>query len=215
MSRPSQPASSSKAAAANPTITLPVANHAPKQKAAPSSFASLVLPQDFDAAAGVESLMLTVPVRKPTKLAFVRVHPSPEFRAALAILRDDNGDMYAVHPTVYPYLTNEASPAMLYTTQDEGGTVFLWPVTLPGPDGRTNTWSQSAHAAAQAAQTDWLRVSSRRDAQMYGTTKSKVSRPDPKWPEKSFEDLLRVAFDDGRLIDSLDHPIVRRLQGEV
>jgi hypothetical protein len=35
---------------------------------------------------------------------------------------------------------------------------------------------------------------------------------DPIWPDLSFPELLRIAFKD-RYIDSLDHPVVKRLRG--
>jgi hypothetical protein len=37
---------------------------------------------------------------------------------------------------------------------------------------------------------------------------------EPQWPAVPFKELLRVAFK-GRFIDSLDHPVLRRLRGEV
>ena len=36
--------------------------------------------------------------------------------------------------------------------------------------------------------------------------------PDPEWPTLSFQELLRIAFRD-RLIDRLDHPVIKRLRG--
>ena len=38
---------------------------------------------------------------------------------------------------------------------------------------------------------------------------------EPQWPEESFGDLLRVACSGGKLIDSLDHIVLRQLRGEV
>jgi hypothetical protein len=38
--------------------------------------------------------------------------------------------------------------------------------------------------------------------------------PEPQWPGIGFEELLRIAFK-GRYIDSLDHPVLRRLRGEI
>ena len=38
--------------------------------------------------------------------------------------------------------------------------------------------------------------------------------PDPEWPEEGFQHLVNVAFK-GRFIQTLDHPVVRRLRGEV
>ena len=37
--------------------------------------------------------------------------------------------------------------------------------------------------------------------------------PDPQWPEKTFQELLQIAFKDGKLIDSEDHPVVQQLNG--
>jgi hypothetical protein len=36
--------------------------------------------------------------------------------------------------------------------------------------------------------------------------------PDPKWPDVSFKKLLEIAFRD-RLIRSLDHAVIKKLQG--
>ena len=38
--------------------------------------------------------------------------------------------------------------------------------------------------------------------------------PEPEWPEQSLRDLLSIAFK-GRYIDSLDHPVLKHLRGEV
>ena len=35
---------------------------------------------------------------------------------------------------------------------------------------------------------------------------------DPIWPDKSFQELLEVAFRD-RIIESENHPVVRKLRG--
>jgi hypothetical protein len=35
---------------------------------------------------------------------------------------------------------------------------------------------------------------------------------EPAWPDASFQDLLRIAFRD-RMIDRVDHPVIRRLRG--
>ena len=36
--------------------------------------------------------------------------------------------------------------------------------------------------------------------------------PEPEWPEETFEQLFRLAFRD-RVIDSIDHPVIRQLKG--
>ena len=37
---------------------------------------------------------------------------------------------------------------------------------------------------------------------------------EPRWPDMEFKDLLRIAFKD-RLIERVDHPVLRSLRGEV
>jgi hypothetical protein len=37
--------------------------------------------------------------------------------------------------------------------------------------------------------------------------------PDPEWPAYTFNELLRVAFGRERLVDRLDHPILKKLRG--
>ncbi len=39
--------------------------------------------------------------------------------------------------------------------------------------------------------------------------------PEPEWPVENMRDLLEIAFKGGRLIDSIDHPVLKRLRGEV
>jgi hypothetical protein len=40
------------------------------------------------------------------------------------------------------------------------------------------------------------------------------SAAEPLWPEQTFHELLRIAFQD-RLVDRMDHPVVKRLRGIV
>jgi hypothetical protein len=35
---------------------------------------------------------------------------------------------------------------------------------------------------------------------------------EPLWPEKTLSELLEIGFKD-RIIDSVDHPVIRRLRG--
>ena len=42
---------------------------------------------------------------------------------------------------------------------------------------------------------------------------AQLAATDPVWPDKSLGELLTIAFNNGRLIDSLDHPVIQRLLG--
>ena len=58
----------------------------------------------------------------------------------------------------------------------------------------------------------WIRLAANRTLGAYETYVATGDLPEPEWPEKSFQDLLRVAFRD-RYVDTLDHPVVKRLRG--
>lgn len=176
---------------------------------------ALCLPQNFGAVSGVKKVLTTVPVRKPSNQAFGRVHPSDEWRQSALILQlKEDGDCYFVHPSLYGELASEVRPKMLYTYVTRDGNVALWPVNLPGEDGRLDTWSQSAHEGAKRAETTWVRLVANRTVGAYDIYEASSLTDEPAWPEKSFKEILSLAFKD-RLIVSLDHPIVKRLRGEI
>lgn len=175
----------------------------------------LCLPQNFGAVSGVKKVLTTVPVRKPSNQAFARVHPNDEWRLSALILQlKEDGECYFVHPSLYGELASEVRPKMLYTYVTRDGNVALWPVNLPGEDGRLDTWSQSAHECARRAETTWVRLVANRTVGAYDIYEASSLTDEPAWPDKSFKEILSLAFKD-RLIVSLDHPIVKRLRGEI
>jgi hypothetical protein len=48
----------------------------------------------------------------------------------------------------------------------------------------------------------------------YDVFEATATLPEPQWPDQSFQELLKVGFKD-RQIDSLDHPVIRKLRGEI
>ena len=104
----------------------------------PFDIAALRLDQSFIQDGGAKKLLTTVPVRKPNKQDFVRVHPDKAFREAFAIIElKDDREAYLLLPEVARSLPNEFFMAMVFTAINRQGVVFLWPVKLPGPDGKT------------------------------------------------------------------------------
>ena len=53
-----------------------------------------------------------------------------------------------------------------------------------------------------------------RDLGGYEMQRAKGDLGEPQWPEKSFRDLLEIAFRHN-LIDRPDHPVIRELAGEM
>src|SRR5262245_53377567 len=124
---------------------------------------ALRLSQDFADGLGVKKALLTLPVRKPDKAWFVRVHPSADYRLQTVVIElKEERETYLVSPALWQELAAEAtfSPRVLFTAVNRQGVLFLWPIRLPGPDGKHDDWSRSALEAAQLAQKNWVRVSS-------------------------------------------------------
>ena len=142
-----------------------------------------------------------------------RVRPGEAWRLPMLVveLREER-ETYAVAPALAEELAAEGRPVQLYTCLSRGGALFLWPVPLPGPDGKRNQWHESAHAIAERATECWVRAVPDQAAGMYQPMVAAAQLGEPAWPEIGFGDALRLAFRD-RLIDSADHPVVRRLRG--
>ena len=94
----------------------------------------------------VKKVIVRVPVRKPGPQEFVRVHPDPGRRLDTALIElKEERETYLLAPGLRAELGDEAKPTRLYTAISRAGALFLWPVALPGPDGRRNPWHESAH----------------------------------------------------------------------
>jgi hypothetical protein len=165
---------------------------------------------------GVRKQLLTVPVRKPAREWWVQTHPDPEYRIETAVLElKEDREVYLVEPNLWPDLVTETTfgPRALFTAVNTQGVCFIWQVRLPGPDGKIDHWSQSALEAAEMAAGRWVRVQANMSLGAYEVCTSETEKA-PEWPDVPFRELLRIAFK-GRLIDSLDHPVLRRLRGEL
>lgn len=182
------------------------------------------LPNPFDPASlrvtgdintvGAEKLLVRVPVRKPTKQEYFRIHATSEFRLTCAILElKEEREFYLVTPAVLPFLNEDVRQVELRLCQNRQGALFLWPVPMPSPDGRTNSWHESAREAANLAEGSWIRMIAAMSEGSYSIYRAKGSIPDPQWPDKTFQELLQLAFKDGKLIDSENHPVVQQLNG--
>jgi hypothetical protein len=197
-------------------IQPPTNGHSPAAAPDPFDPASLRLSHDF-AALGVKKALLTVPVRKPDKSWWVRVHPGDDYALQTAVIElKEERETYLVAPALWPQLAAEAtfSPRALFTTINRQGVLFLWPIRLPGSDGKVDAWSQSALEAAQKARKGWVRVAANMALGAYEVWEASGDLGEPDWPDKPFRELLATGFK-GKLIDSVDHPVLRKLRGEV
>jgi hypothetical protein len=176
---------------------------------------SLRLSQDFASSVGVKKAILTIPVRKPSRQAFVRVRPGEAWRFQTVLLElKEERETYLVHPALVGELSSELSPTVLHFAIDRQGVLFLWPTRLPSADGRTNTWNQTAADAAGMAEERWVSMRSSMSLGAYEVFEAIGAIAAPDWPDLTMEQAIKVAFKD-RFIDTNDHPVLRRLRGEL
>ena len=180
----------------------------------PFDLASLRLNPSFVETAGVKKLLTTVPVRRPNKQEYVRVHPSHDYRENFAVidLKDDRED-YLVRPEILPDLAGEVVYKTIFTAINRQGVVFLWPIRLPAPDDRKSDWPRSQREAAELAMRQWVRLKANMSLGAYEITMAESVMAEPVWPELSYQQLLSIAYRD-RMITTLDHAVVKRLRGQ-
>jgi hypothetical protein len=213
-------------AAATPTPTPEQTSPAPPTAPAtpparpepPDPFdpAKLRLSADYSEGLGVRKVITTVPNRKPNKSEWFRVRPGEEWQLQTAVLELERGVerlTYLVAPALWPELSGEIVHALLLPCVNRANDLFLWRIKLPGADGRPNSWTESALQIAKAAETTWCRMVSDSANGIYTHYVSTANWPDPKWPALSLSEIIKLAFR-GRMIDSLDHPVLQELRGD-
>jgi len=162
-----------------------------------------------------EQVLSHVPVRKPARHEFVRVHPDAEMAIETAVLEDkEERETYFVHPDMWEALRDELTPKLLVTAITRQGTLLLWPLSLPDERGRLTPWGETAREAAELAKTAWVRMASDIGLGAYRVHRAAGDLPEPDWPDKPLSGLMEIAFR-GRVIAGVDHPFVRRLRGLV
>jgi hypothetical protein len=179
------------------------------------NLSELRLSQDFSETAGVKKVIMTIPVRKPGRQDFFRVHPSPDYYLETAVLEHkQERETYLVGRGLWSELPGEIVPKALFTVINRQNVLSIWTVRLPGRGGRLDPWNQSAIDAVNIAKKQWIRMASDMNLGAYEVFMATAELPDPVWPELTFEEMLKIAFKD-KFIRDFDHPILCQLRGEI
>jgi hypothetical protein len=177
---------------------------------------ALRIPPGMDIA--TENVLTAVPVRRPKRDEFFRVHAGDDYTADFLIVERDTDldrETYLVTPGCADAVLEVARKVRLFTCISRRGTVFLWPAKLPADGaGSGHLWADSALRIAGHARTVWVRMWGDRSLGAYRVVKANGNLEEPKWPDKEYRDLLRMAFE-ARLIDRPDHPVIRELAGDL
>ena len=180
-----------------------------------SDLSDFALPTGLETIAPSKKLLTNIPVRKPGKEQWVRtVSDERRWRPwPLLELKEELAETYLVHSGMLHELAGEPTLvfARLVLTITSQGVLFWWPIRLPGPDGRLNPWHESAQRAAETAKDHWVRIVANRSLGGYDVYTAQFQQ-EPQWPAESDDELIAVAFR-GRMLTSVDHPVVLRLRG--
>src|SRR5438477_12327389 len=89
----------------------------------PFNPAAIRLSQSFAGTVGVKKLLTTVPVRKPNRQDFVRVHPDPTYRATpVAVIElKEYRETYLLSPSMAQQLPGEFNAVTLNTAINRQG----------------------------------------------------------------------------------------------
>ena len=192
-------------------------NQTPQQAATATvtDLASLRLPANYGATLGVKKLLTNVPVGKPRKDSYFRTHSSPDMTFPAMILENkDARESYVVVPEVAQQISELVRPVMLHAAIDRQNNVSLIPVPLPGESGTRNPWHESLAQSVDYAKDQWIRIAANMRGGGYDISVAQAELPEPEWPEQNIEALVEIAFR-GKIIRSLDHPVVQALLGRI
>jgi len=175
---------------------------------------NLVMRQDFGAASGVKKVINMIPVRKPNKSEFVTVCKDAAFhlQTAALVFKEDREELFLVDPALWSALAGDIRPIGLYTTMNRQNILSLWPVKLPGADGRIDSWNASAMEAVSRAKDGWVRVAANMSLGGYELYEATGELPPPQWPDLTMRQILSIAFKDNFIRD-LDHIVLKKLRG--
>lgn len=170
----------------------------------------------------LERVLTTVPVRKPGRTEFIRVHPSPDYVVDSYVLEHESGldrVVYWVSPGLRGELVKELRPVRLFTCITKLSIVFLWPAKLPLAEGSNSrntgrAWHASALQAAEEAKNLWVKLVGNKELGAYEYVKARGDLGEPQWPDKTYRELIELGFKD-RVIDTLEHSVVRDLYGDI
>lgn len=176
---------------------------------------------DLKAAAldGAETeLVFNADVRRPNGKEFVRIdtRPGRTLSVAMTETREQLAVQYSI---VTPGMVADMSALgslnyyQLYSAVNREGVHFIWPVKLQ-TGGASNDWLKTGLAAAEAAKVHWVRIFADLVQGRYRIMKAEGELDPPVFSEKPFNELLEMGFSD-RVIASSDHPICRKLRGQV
>jgi hypothetical protein len=176
---------------------------------------SLRLPSNFGDTLGVKKLLTSVPVSKPTPAQFFRCHPDPAMSMSVLLLEQKEArESYLVSMNVAQELRGLVRAVQLFAVIDRQNNLRLVPVTLPNESGTRNPWHESLAQTLELSKKKWVRIAANMAAGSYDVFEATGELGEPEWPAVDIDVLAEVAFR-GKIVTSLDHPVVQTFLGKI
>ena len=123
--------------------------------------------------------------------------------------KDMGRTIYLVTPAIAAELGPVVKKRWLVPTVTLDGVHGYWPIGVGG--GKSDAWTESSHLIAGIAQRKWVRMCSDHGVGAYKHTESTIYKPAPVWPDEEEHFKLFCKATEGKLIHSMDHPVVLKL----
>lgn len=167
-------------------------------------------------------VLKTIRVKRPDNTAFFRIRAGPEWVADYPIFsaKGTDKEKYLVYPEFQQELIerNSLSIVRFYFGIEWGSNVmFLTDVGIQtNEDGTLNSYHRSRAELYEMGKEKWISISANLDLGAYVATEAKSKIPDPAWPPKpeNIDEAVQIAFKNN-VIDNENHPILKKLRGEI
>ena len=163
----------------------------------------------------VEPLVL----RRPGQHEFVRVVGGDDFNISPVALFEfrtgyEEVDTYLLTHEISAHesFNNDFIPVKIVLAVNSDGHFFLWPLKLLDKKGKPNDWYASAIDVAELAKIRWIKMTSNMDKKRYEAVTAEDDFDLPDLPVQNFNCILQASLS-GMVIDSLNHPIAKKIRG--
>jgi hypothetical protein len=149
-------------------------------------------------------------VRTLRESMHLRVNPNPEYALYGQYVVATKQGTYFVSPKFRDALGPMPRRCNLHVAVDGHGEYFLLQVKQHNPNKDENKWYETARMVAAAASQGWVKVTKPTGIDGgWGFIPITHKMFEPKWPARSFNDILKSAFPD-RIVNKLSHDLIQK-----
>lgn len=155
---------------------------------------------------------------RPPRDDWFRAHPEGAMATGMTLIKGKMGELHAVRteliPVADPEITKALVRASVTACMTVDGAKFLWVILRPAGNANQQHYD-NAISARDLARSTWIRFYWDANQESHITVTPKHSTAaDPKWPDATLDAWIDKAFR-GKFIDNLDHPLFRKIRGEL